>query len=218
MASRKFYALDPEGRQVTHTATSAGALGYLNALPPSSGLPLFSACSVYATPSSLSLSHSAGLSLLGGVGMSQSGVVSPVLSVAPDPLGTPPPGLAYQAGSQGSVGTPSYAHAARGHRPSSLPHGPLGPSFSSCSISAHASVVCAPSVGAVSVFHPSAGGPVSVLHNSASLPTSAIMFPSSVEGKHSFNFSDSDFAAMPLVNATAAADMQCPEMAPKTYR
>ena len=88
----------------------------------------------------------------------------------------------------------------------------MGPSFSSCSISAHAGVVCTPSVGAVSVSHPTAGGPVSV-----SLPKSASMSPSPVEGKHSFHFSDSDFAAMPLVDSTAAADMQCPEMAPKTY-
>ena len=43
------------------------------------------------------------------------------------------------------------------------------------------------------------------------------MSPSPVEGKHSFHFSVSDFAAMPLVDSTAAADMQCPEMAPKTY-
>ena len=76
--------------QRARQATSAGALGYLNALPPSSGLPLFSASSVYATPSSLSLSHAAGQSLLGGVRMSQSGVASPVLLGAPDPLGTPP--------------------------------------------------------------------------------------------------------------------------------
>ena len=86
-----FYALDPEGRQVIDTATSTGALGYLTALPPSSGLPLSSASVVDATASSLSLSHSASLSLLGGVGMSQSGVASPVLSGAPDPLPPPPP-------------------------------------------------------------------------------------------------------------------------------
>ena len=43
------------------------------------------------------------------------------------------------------------------------------------------------------------------------------MPPSPVEGKHSFHFSDSDLAAMPLVNSTAAADMQCPEIAPKMY-
>ena len=193
------------------------ALGHLTALPPSSGLPLFSASGVDAIPSSLSCSHSAGLSLFRGVGMSQSGVALPVLSCAPDPLGTPPPGLTYQAGSQGSVGTPSYAHAPGVCQPYSLPQGPVGPSFSSHSISAHAGVVCAPSVGAVSVSHPTAGGPVSVLHNSASLPTSAITLPSPVEGKHSFHFSDFDFAAMPLVDSTAAAHMQCPEMAPKTY-
>ena len=149
--------------------------------------------------------------------MSQSGVALPVLSGAPDPLGTPPPGLTYEAGSQGSVGTPSYAHAPRVHQHYSLPQRPVGPSFSSCSISAHAGVVCTPSVGAVSVSHPTAGGPVSVLHNSASLPTSASMSSSPVEGKRSFHFSDSDFAAMPLVDSTAAADMQCPELAPKTY-
>ena len=91
VASGDFYALDPDGRQIIDTATSAGALRYLTALPPSSGLPLSSASGVDATPSSLSLSHSASLSLLGGVGMSQSGVASPVLSGAPDPLGTPPP-------------------------------------------------------------------------------------------------------------------------------
>ena len=149
--------------------------------------------------------------------MSQSGVASPVLSGAPDPLRTPLPGLTYQAGSQGSVGTPSYAHAPGVHQPYSLPQGPVGPSFSSCSISAHAGVVCAPFVGAASVSHPTPGGPVAVLHNSASLSTSASMSPSPVEGKHSFHFSDSDFAAMPLVDSTAAADMQCPEMAPKAY-
>ena len=44
------------------------------------------------------------------------------------------------------------------------------------------------------------------------------MSPSSVEGKHSFNFSNSDFAAMPLVDSTAAADMQCPEMGPKNIQ
>ena len=43
VASGDFYALDPEGRQIIDTATSAGALGYLTALPPSSGLPLSSA-------------------------------------------------------------------------------------------------------------------------------------------------------------------------------
>ena len=217
VASGDVYALDPGGRQIIDTATPAGALGYLTALPPSSGLPLSSAPVVDAIPCSLNLSHSAGPSLLGGVGMSQSGVSSPVLSGAPDPLGTSPRGLTYQAGSQGSVGAPSYAHAPGVHQPYSLPQGPLGPSFSSCSISAHAGVVCAPSVGAVSVSYPAAGGPVSVLHNSASLSTSASMSPSPVEGKHSFHFSDSDFAAMPLVDSTAAADMQCPEMAPKIY-
>ena len=75
----------------------------------------------------------------------------------------------------------------------------------------------APSVIAVFVSHPTAGGPVSVLHNYASLPASASMCPSPVEGKHSFHFSDSDFGAIPFLNSTAAADMQCPEMALKTY-
>ena len=43
------------------------------------------------------------------------------------------------------------------------------------------------------------------------------MSPSPVQGKRSFHFSDSNFAAIPLVDSTAAADMQCPEMASKTY-
>ena len=135
--------------------------------------------------------------------------------LVPEILCRPPPGLRYEAGSQRSVRTPSYAHAFRVHQPYALPQGPVGPGFSSRSILAHASVICAPYVGAVCVSHPTAGTRVSVLHDSASLPTSAIMSPSPVEGTHSFIFSD--FAAMPLDESTATAEMQCLEMAPKTY-
>ena len=144
VTSGHFSALDPQGRQVIDTATSAGAFGYMTALPPSSGLPLSSASAVDAIPSSLSLGDSAGPSLLGGEGMSQSGLASQVLSRAPDPLGTPPPGLTYQAGSQGSVGTPSYAHAPGVHQRYSLPQAASGPSFSSPSTSAHAGVLWPP--------------------------------------------------------------------------
>ena len=86
VSSGDFYPMDPRSRQVIDTATSAGALGYLTALPPSSGLALSSASGVDATPSSLSLSHSASLSLLGGVDMSQSGVAG-----CPRSAGDPPP-------------------------------------------------------------------------------------------------------------------------------
>ena len=55
VASGNFYALDPECRQIIDTATSAGAHGYLTALPPSSGLPLSSASGVDAIPCCLNL-------------------------------------------------------------------------------------------------------------------------------------------------------------------